>query len=221
MQFRVVVISTDRVGRERHARSFRDAGFRVVCRDAVLPAAVSLEEPDLIVLDVGPAPIAVLSDLRLMSRALGVPVMALLAVASEQAELMCFNAGARDVVQRTASAAVIIARARALLPQSRELPVLGMLQVGPLTFDRDARRARCGDRYLNLRRAEAAVLDALMARPRHVIERASLKRIAWGDDCSDRALESAVSRVRAAVLDADGPRIIIAMRGVGYRLGLD
>lgn len=221
MKFTVVVISADLSARERLARSLRAAGFRVIGRDAVAPVAVALEEPDLIVQDLGVAPIAGLGNLRILSQTSGVPVIALLAVVSEQSEIMCFNAGARDVVQRTVSAAVLAARARAALPISAEIPARGVLQVGPLTLDRDARRALCGDRFLNLRTTEASLLEGFMARPHHVMERASLKRIAWGGECSDRALESAVSRVRSAVLEAGGPRIIVPVRGVGYRLGLD
>lgn len=221
MQFRMVVVSGDRSGRERLARLFRSAGFRVIIKDAVTALALSLEEPDLVVLDLGAAPITGLADVRAMSRTLGVPVIALLATPSEQAELMCFNAGARDVVLRTVSPAVLVARARAVLPLCVETPAHGVLRVGPLSIDRDARRALCGDRFLNLRPAESTLLEAFMARPRHVLERASLKRIVWGGECSDRALESTVSRVRSAVLAAGGPRIIVPVRGVGYRLGLD
>lgn len=221
MQFRVVVISSDRTSRERLGRDFRNAGFRVISRDATRPALLSLDEPDLIVLDAGPAPIGVLSDLRLMSRALDVPIVVLLAVASEQAELMCFNAGARDVVARTASSALMIARVRARLPLSVEIPTRGVLRVGPLTLDRDARRLACGSRPVSLSRAEFAIVEMLMSRPGHVIEREAMVRIGWEGPCSGRALESTISRLRCKVRAAGGPTIAVAMHGVGYRLGID
>lgn len=220
MQRTVVVISRDRVGRERLARDFRSGGFRVITRDAVSPA-VTLEEPDLVVIDLSPSTISGLADLRTLRLSMGTPVVALLGAPSEQTELMCFNAGARDVILRTVSPAVLIARARATLPYSAESAAREVLQAGPLMLDRDARRALCDGRYLQLRPTESRVLEALMSRPRHVLERDSLKRLAWDGACSDRALESAVSRIRAAVLAAGGPRIIVPVRGIGYRLGLD
>jgi DNA-binding response OmpR family regulator len=220
MKFGVVVLAADPNARERLARTFRQAGFRVTCHHPAAPRALVLDEPHLVVLDAGSNPIGMLSDLRLMTAALGLPVMVVLAQASEPMELMCFNAGAREVVQRTASPAVLVARAHAMLPSSAEVPALGILRVGPLTLDRDARALRCGEQFLHLRRAETSVLEALMTRPRHVVERASLKRIGWGEECSDTALDCTISRVRSAVLRAGGPRIIIPLRGVGYRLGL-
>jgi DNA-binding response OmpR family regulator len=60
-----------------------------------------------------------------------------------------------------------------------------------------------------------------MAQPRQVFERASLMRIVWNSACTDRALDSTASRTRRAILDAGGPRVIVAVHGIGYRLGLD
>lgn len=221
MQFTVAVVSADRIARERLARELRTGGFRVIARETATSTALSLEEPDLVLLDLAPSMLAGLGDLRVMSLALGVPVIAHLALPSESAQLMCFSAGARDVVLRGISTAVLLARVRAALPVAVETAARDVLQAGPLTFERDARRALCAGNLLHLRPTESTLLEALMTRPRHVLERVSLKRIAWGGECSDRALESALSRVRTTVLDVGGPRIIIPVRGIGYRLGLD
>jgi len=225
MRQRVVVISADGELRARLARTFRAADFRVQERVGLDPlAGLVLDEPDLIVLDAGSALAVAIGDCRTLCLTLVAPVMILLGAASEQIELLCFNAGAVDVVHARTSAAVLVARARAATASHRMRAAertRGTLAVGPLRLDLDARLLACDGRPVPLSRAEFAIIEILMSRPHHVIDRATMIRVGWGEECSERALESTVSRLRCKVREAGGPGIAVPMHGVGYRLGID
>ncbi len=99
-------------------------------------------------------------------------------------------------------------------------PTLGCLRLHPITLDRDDRRVFVRDREVLLSRVEFELLELLMERPRHVVDRATIVEACWGGYCSARALESTVTRLRAKIVAAGGPRIAECVRGYGYRLGI-
>lgn len=97
---------------------------------------------------------------------------------------------------------------------------LGCIRIAPLMLDRDARRLYVHGHEVNLSRVEFDLLELLMDRPRHVIDRHTLKQVGWNGYCADRTLESTLSRLRVKVRRAGGPSVAEVVRGVGYRLGI-
>ncbi len=103
---------------------------------------------------------------------------------------------------------------------SRAVIELGCIRIHPLLLDRDGRRLYVRDTEVVLSQLQFDLLEAFMDRPRHVIDRPSLRLIGWKGVCSERAIEDAISRLRAKVAAAGGPNIVECVRGVGYRLGI-
>ena len=222
MRNRLLVQSADPAFHDRLVRTFRGAGFVVLEQiPSCLSAGLTSLVPDLIVLDIHNSEARGLIRLEALCATMRAPVLVLRASSSPEGVVLCFNAGASDVAQRTAPPAVLVARARALLPRQEGARLKGSVSVGPLRLDRDTRRMTCGTQRIELNRTEFALLEALMSRPQHVIERDSLVRAGWEAPCSGRALESSLSRLRAKVRNAGGPSVAVPMRGVGYRLGVD
>lgn len=222
MRRRVLLISANEHLRLQVRRALRADELRLIERTAVEPVpALILEEPDLVMLDSGMTLPRALSACRVLRIAFAVPVVMLIPQANDQIEVMCLNAGASSVLPQSASAALLLARVRTALGVHEFSIGSHDVRVGPLRLERDTRRLLVHDLPVGLRRTELALIETLMAQPRHIVERPSLKRIVWDGDCSDRALDSAASRARKAVLAAGGPRIIVPMRGIGYRLGIN
>lgn len=222
MRSRLLVLSTDSVFHDRLVRTFRSAGFVVLEHSpSCVPAGRTPLNADLIVLDIHNDETRGLIRLEALCSTSRAPVLVLRASNNPDGEVSCFNAGASDVAQRMAPPPILVARARALLPLRDGATFKGSVTVGPLRLDRDTRRMTCGTQMIELNRTEFALLDALMSRPQHVIERELLVRAAWEAPCSGRALESSLSRLRAKVRNAGGPPVAVPMRGVGYRLGVD
>lgn len=202
------------------ARCLREARLQVVERvPSESIAMLSLLEPDILVVDLSKDTRRGLELCNNARSTTGLPILGLLATSSEPLELMCLAAGASAV--HTATPTMLAARVRALLPPRSNAAARGTVSVGPLTLDRDARRLACDGHPVPLSRVEFAIVEMLMSRPNHVIEREAMVRIGWEGPCSGRALESTISRLRCKVRAAGGPTIAVAMHGVGYRLGID
>lgn len=201
------------------AGALRSDGFDVLCRDlAAPPAAIALLDVDAVVID-GTASLAIaLRTCREISLGLALPVIMLVAGGGESVELMCLSAGARQVASSQTPGRLLAARVRAAMPPAgtdhRDVTV------GPLRLQRAAHHLECNGQGIELSSTEFILLEALMERPRHVLARGMLIRLAWDAPCTDRALESTLSRLRHKVLGAGGPRVAIPVRGVGYRLGI-
>ncbi|MHB0927966.1 MAG: winged helix-turn-helix domain-containing protein [Candidatus Nanopelagicales bacterium] len=97
---------------------------------------------------------------------------------------------------------------------------LGCIRIHPLLLDRDSRRVFVSGTEVQLSRVQFDVLEMLMENPRRVVDRRTLLLAGWGGYGSSKALEDAISRLRARIAVAGGPRIAECVRGVGYRLGI-
>lgn len=151
------------------------------------------------------------------------PILVQLPEPSEQAEWMCFQAGADDVISEHTSRRLLVARVNALLlrqhtdaPRSERT-----LRIGPLLIDLDARTLHIDDHPVDLTRTEFDLLAQLMAQPRRVHVRSDLVMAVWGEHYPEHVLETHLSRLRKKVRLAGGPPIGTAVRGIGYRLGID
>lgn len=91
---------------------------------------------------------------------------------------------------------------------------------GPLIVDFGRREVAVDGSQVHLTRTEFDLLAALLRHPRRVLTRGELSEgTPSGSRLGSRALETHVSRVRTKIVEAGGPRLIEAVRGVGYRLG--
>ena len=89
-------------------------------------------------------------------------------------------------------------------------------------MDTEARTTVFEGTEVSLTRIEFDLLAALMESPRRVIPKHELIENVWGSwQCDGHAVESHLSRLRAKVKNAGGPSLGVAVRGVGYKLGLD
>lgn len=94
--------------------------------------------------------------------------------------------------------------------------------VGNLSVDLESREARVQDTTLDLTRTEFDLLAALLENPKRVVPRRELVERVWGDWYGDdHMIEVHMSRMRSKVAKAGGPKVGVAVRGVGYKAGID
>ena len=94
-----------------------------------------------------------------------------------------------------------------------------LLRAGDLTLDSRSRRARAGDREIDLTKTEFDLLVAFMRAPDRAFDRDTLLDRVWGDWYSDaHVVDVTVARLRRKLADAGLPEVIDTVRGVGYRL---
>ena len=113
----------------------------------------------------------------------------------------------------------LVNRIKPLLPGDGK----NVLHVGPIRLDLEKRRVRCFGRNTKLTPRLVTLLHLLMDKHGEVVEREWLFKKAWETNYTGdtRTLDVHISWLRTAIeLDADNPKFLRTIRGVGYRLDI-
>jgi DNA-binding response OmpR family regulator len=206
----VLVVDDDDDLRELVALALKEAGYRVADADSGTSAleAFHASKPDLVVLDIGLGAMDGLEVCRRIRSFRNVPVIFLTSRADEVDQLVGFAAGADDYVTKPFSPKLLVARIGSLLRRSSgEAGDRTTFTFGPVVVDVESREVTVDGTPVDLTKTEFDVLAALVENPKRVIPR--------------EELEVHLSRMRSKIQKAGGPRVGVAMRGVGYKLGVD
>lgn len=182
--------------------------------------------PDVVVLDLmlpGIDGIEVCRRLRAFSDAY---VIVLTARAEETDKLIGLAVGADDYMVKPFSPRELTARVRAMLRRPRG-PQPGdangaVRRFGDLVIDPAAREAAVAGVPADLTKLEFDLLEVLSSRPRTVFTRRQLVDRVWGQDWfgDEHIVDVHIMRLRRKLRDdATHPRYVLAVRGVGYRMG--
>jgi DNA-binding response OmpR family regulator len=224
----VLVVEDDERTAAFLADNLRADGYRVAVAAEAGEAvrAIEVREPDVVVLDLGlengSSGLDVLDRVR-AADGLGtridpsLPVIVLTGRAAETDRVRGFARGADDFVVKPFFYAELLGRVRAVLRRSDGRPAMGALRVGELALDPATRLVRVGDRPVQLSAKEFALLHALARQPTRVYSKAELLRDVWGylSQGQTRTVDAHACRLRKKL---GGPRWIVSVRGVGYRL---
>jgi DNA-binding response OmpR family regulator len=182
--------------------------------------------PDVVVLDLmlpGIDGVEVCRRLRAFSDAY---VIMLTARAEETDKLIGLAVGADDYMTKPFSPRELTARIRAMLRRPRTPQPGGgdspARRFGDLVIDPEAREAAVAGILADLTKLEFDLLDALSSRPRAVFTRRQLVDRVWGQEWfgDEHIVDVHIMRLRRKLGDdADRPRYVLAVRGVGYRMG--
>jgi DNA-binding response OmpR family regulator len=153
---------------------------------------------------------------RLRARGSSLPVLLLTARDAVEDRVHGLELGADDYLVKPFATPELVARIRALA--RRNGPAASSLSAGRLVLDVAARRARVGDKALDLSVREWAVLQYLLQHSGRVVSKQQIVDAIqpWGDDLTLNAVEVYVSRLRAKLEDAGVA--IRTIRGFGYLL---
>ena len=153
---------------------------------------------------------------RLRARDSGVPVLLLTARDAIEDRVRGLELGADDYLVKPFATAELVARIKALARRSAPKPAV--LALGDLTLDTDAKRARIGERVIDLSVREWAVLEYLLQHGARVVSKQQIidAILPWGDELTLNAVEVYVSRLRLKIQDAG--ITIRTIRGFGYML---
>ena len=201
----------------------RTEGFEPsFCADgAAAVDAFHASKPDLVLLDLmlpGMDGIEVCARIREES---GVPIIMLTAKSDTTDVVKGLESGADDYVVKPFNPKELVARIRTRLRPTPESST-EVLQVGDLVLDVAGHEVKRGEAKINLTPLEFELLLALALKPQQVFTREMLLEQVWGYHykADTRLVNVHVQRLRAKVeTDPDNPRIVMTVRGVGYRAG--
>jgi DNA-binding response OmpR family regulator len=201
------------------------AGYRVLVAPdgrTGLEAAVE-EKPDLVLLDVMLPKLdglALCSELRRLGQA--TPVLMLTARGQVEDRVAGLDRGADDYLVKPFSTEELLARVRALLRrgQPRAAPPL-VLVLGEVVVDLAKQTARRGGKAIHLTAREYAMLRLLAESRGEPVSRERFLDRVWGYTAfpTTRTIDTHMAALRAKIeADAERPRWITTVHGVGYRL---
>lgn len=219
----VLVVDDDSSLAEMLTIVLRNEGFEPrVCADGDQALAMFHEtKPDVVLLDLmlpGRDGVDVCRDIRNES---GVPIIMLTAKSDTVDVVVGLESGADDYVVKPFKPKELVARLRARL-RTFDDDQPEMLHIGDLDVDVARHTVKRGDQKLSLTPLEFDLLVCLARRPWQVFTREVLLEQVWGyhHATDTRLVNVHVQRLRSKVeLDSENPRVIMTVRGVGYKAG--
>jgi DNA-binding response OmpR family regulator len=187
-------------------------------------ALAKSENPDLVVVDVMLPRLGGLDVLREIRKDdPDVPVLILSAKGQESDKVAGLQLGADDYMVKPFGLKELLARIDALLRRRRsrgDLAPKALKRAGAVELDLDARRATVEGLPLELTTREFDLLAFFVTHPDRVYSREQLMEAVWGSRYfgTARTVDNFVARLRAHIRDdAENPRWLETVRGVGYR----
>jgi two-component system, OmpR family, response regulator RegX3 len=225
-QLDILVVDDASELREQLRRLFARGGHRVT---AVADGHAAIDRAstsrfDIVLLDVAlgghPDGYDVCRELR--SRRNVTPIIMLTALDSEADAVMGLEAGADDYITKPFGPAELRSRIRAVLRRSGPR-AMGeeILRVGPLELDRTSRQVTVDGRIAELTFSEFELLQALMERPGRLFGREELLAAIFGDSAyrDPRGIDVHIRHLRLKLEEVpERPRMLLTVRGAGYRL---
>ena len=153
-------------------------------------------------------------------------ILMLTARGAELDRIAGLKIGADDYVVKPFSGRELVARVEALLRRSRsrsEAPAktagVNTLESPHLKIDLDSFEASTNDQPIDLTTREFFLLRLFMQHPNQVLSREQIMHQVWddGDHRSDRTVDVYVGQLRRKLEQATQARLILTVRGIGYR----
>ncbi len=223
MTHRILVVDDEDIILEMVAIALTDRGFEpIVCNTGEDALALFREtKPDLVLLDIqlpGKDGIEVCREIRSES---GTPIIMLTANGETDSLVLALEAGADDYIVKPYKSEELTARIRARL-RPKATDATATLSIGDLTVDVQGHEVRRNGELLSLTPLEFDLLVALASAPSMVFTREMLLEQVWGYQykADTRLVNVHVQRLRGKIEeDPDNPRVVMTVRGVGYRAG--
>lgn len=223
----ILLVDDDALMRRSLAFHLEQAGYHVrtaASAEDALPM-VGQDPPDLVVLDINLPGMDGLDALREIKREADLPVIFLTARRRELDEVVGLEMGADDYVTKPFDVDVLLAHIKTVLrrlaPARGTDESSGPLVVGEITIDAESHTVTRGGGGIELSPREFDLLLALARHADKVVSTEELLAQVWG---AEFAGQPQVVYVHIRWLrqkleeDPNAPRLILTVRGVGYKL---
>jgi DNA-binding response OmpR family regulator len=184
---------------------------------------IQKREPDLLILDVSmPYIDGFAFSSKLRAEGYDTPLIFMTAKDSIEDKLQGFNIGADDYICKPFNHQELVARVQAVMRRIKRngRPGNQSIRGGQFElFPADLKIVMAGRSAIILTPKETQVLRMLMAYPGQVVKREQLLSEVWNDNESNsNIVDVYIRRLRTKLeVDAEKPRHIISVRGVGYK----
>ena len=178
--------------------------------------------PALVILDVSMGQPDGLEVCRVIRKTSQIPIVMLTNRGEELDEAMCLAIGADDFIAKPVTPRILVLRVATQFRHKnmRDTKLPSILSAGGLTLNLEGRELNVASEVVPLTRTEFDFLRLLMEHPKRVFTREQIAEAIGSsvEFSSDKLLDTHASRIRVKIRDAGGPRVLVAVRGIGYRL---
>jgi two-component system, OmpR family, response regulator len=220
---RVLIVEDEAAIARFIARGLAAHGHQVVSadngEDGVALALDAIEPIEFVLLDISLPGIDGHEVLRRLRAARpDLPVLMLTARDDLRHKVRALDAGADDYLTKPFAFEELMARIRALVRRADQ-PRAAQIVAGDLQVDLLSRRARRGDRTIDLSSREFALLEYLMQHPHQVLSRQQILSAIWdyNFDPGSNVVDVYVRYLRRKIDRPGQPSLITTVRGAGYR----
>jgi two-component system OmpR family response regulator len=222
---RVLVVGDDQAMKHMVADFFDRHSMDVVLVSGQgMADQLAADEPNLVILDVGPGGMDGLNLLREIRSRSDVPVIITGHRSDEADRVVGLELGADDYVTKPFSPRELLARVRAVLRRhvcvvAPDDPKRGRSRFGDWLLDRRKRHLSGSDGHrVDLTKTEYSLLVAFLDAPQRPLTREHLLQATRvHEDVFDRSVDVQILRLRRKLeADPGAPRVIKTERGVGY-----
>ena len=226
MNGRVLVVDDEPPIVRAVAANLRARGYQAQTAGnaAVALAAVELEQPDCIVLDLGLPDLHGLEVLRRLRSWTAVPVVVLTAAGSEHDKVRAFQLGADDYVTKPFSMVELMARVQVAIRHGQHARATPspLIDAGQVRIDLDAQQVTRDGQPVRLTRIEYRLLEVLATNAGRLCSHRFLLEQVWGAGYEQESqyLRAHIANLRKKVDDPAAPHLILTEPGLGYRLVL-
>lgn len=226
----ILVVDDDEEIRKLLGRYLTAQGFRVslAADGRGMEEIFATAAIDLIVLDVILPDMLGLDLCRKLRERSKVPIILLTALQEDVDRIVGLELGADDYLGKPFNARELVARIRAVLRRTKELPAAPepkeIMRFAGFSVNRSTRCVTAPDGgEINLTSAEFDLLLAFLERPGRVLSRNQLLDITQGREAGpfDRSIDVLISRLRRKFSDAGALQLFKTQRNGGYQLAVD
>lgn len=186
-------------------------------------AAMALNQPDVVILDLGLPDISGLEVLRQLRQWSQVPVIILSVQDQEPDKIAALDGGADDYLTKPFGTGELLARIR-LAQRHRQTPdtsETSLFVSGPLQVDLSTRTVTVNAQPIKLTKTEYKLLTVLIRHAGKVLTQRYLLTEVWGAEYAEEVhyLQVYMAQLRRKLeSDSDPARLFVTESGVGYRL---
>jgi len=223
---KILVVDDEAPILEAVSYSLRKEGFKVsVAMNAeACMRSFREDQPDLIILDVMLPSASGLQVCKRIRATHDTPIILLTARAEERDKVLGLELGADDYVTKPFSVRELLARVKAVLRRGADDGGSNLIQLGDLLIDEARHEVSVRGSMVDLSPKEFALLSFLARSPGIVFNRQTLLDRVWGSDAyvDERTIDVHIRWLRSKIeIDAAEPKLLITVRGLGYKLSAD
>lgn len=219
----ILVVDDDPNISEMLTLILENEGFRAIPVTDGAQAVASFEhyQPDLILLDLMLPGMNGIDICRAIRQTSTVPIVMLTAKTDTVDVVLGLESGADDYVNKPFKTKELVARIRARLRRTSDVPD-ERFEICGLSIDVPSHSVTRNGEEIQLTPIEFELLTELAAKPRQVLSREELLEKVWGyrHSADTRLVNVHIQRLRSKIeKNPEKPEIVLTVRGVGYKTG--